>query len=557
MGVRFFAGVPLISQGKKIGTLCIIDTKSRLDLTEKKLSILLEISSMISTLIDERNKRYLQVQREQIQYLIGITNNLKIPMSKITIHYHEMRRYYDKLKSILLFQPNLIDNYQNDYHIYYKRLSKCVYHLSEQVITMSHHLDMSLKLAYITSEAKRKVSYGGSGLEHLILNPYLNANKEKKQLVYGTLEQIVDYLQDQFYPYDFLAQNDYIRWNYDLLDHRKVAVDRDLLSLILHTILKPHNFYTSPNQSRHSSKKQHQYFNVHLSIDEARQEFISPASMSVKEPINGPSLVPTGSTSPSSILTGHNNNGDLHHLLVTIYPVCKGQRSPPKTGQKLIRQKTIREITPKNLVEFSEQSLLKDILRSSNGGMEVYQYPELEDKKDGESIESTFSASVDEFEDSLNGSPSSKLSSFIVPSPPSPPKMNTIYRLWCLCDLKEENKDIGPFFSSSDSLVITPSRLALEALHEEEDDALLNSPISTSNEIKMKNPIDNKMNWFVSLKQVPSFIFHNLASLSFSSSSSSIHCDSKGDYQPSSMKITKEKSIKEEEEHPTTHVDDF
>lgn len=93
MGVRFYAGAPLISpDGYKLGTLCVFDTKPKV-LTEKQIKALVDMSKHVMLLMEkhytniklkkaqnELNQRYKDLEK----FAAMVSHDLKSPLSRIT-----------------------------------------------------------------------------------------------------------------------------------------------------------------------------------------------------------------------------------------------------------------------------------------------------------------------------------------------------------------------------------------------------------------------------------------------------------------------------------------
>ena len=74
MGVRFYAGAPLINpNGYKLGTLCVFDTKPK-ELTQPQIKALVDMSKHVTLLMEKHymNINLLKAQQELSQRLIDL-----------------------------------------------------------------------------------------------------------------------------------------------------------------------------------------------------------------------------------------------------------------------------------------------------------------------------------------------------------------------------------------------------------------------------------------------------------------------------------------------------
>lgn len=92
MGVRFYAGAPLINpNGYKLGTLCVFDMQPK-DLNEKQVKALTDMSKHVMIILEERYKNInlLQLQKDLVQrneqlkkFAYNVSHDLKSPLTNI------------------------------------------------------------------------------------------------------------------------------------------------------------------------------------------------------------------------------------------------------------------------------------------------------------------------------------------------------------------------------------------------------------------------------------------------------------------------------------------
>lgn len=80
--VRFYAGTPVIIEGVKIGTLCIMDNEPR-SLTLEEKENLLDLGAAVSLLAVERRDAALHLRSERANIVVSMMHNLRTPMTSL------------------------------------------------------------------------------------------------------------------------------------------------------------------------------------------------------------------------------------------------------------------------------------------------------------------------------------------------------------------------------------------------------------------------------------------------------------------------------------------
>lgn len=467
---RFFAGTPIMCEGRKLGAVCVFDTVPHHDIEQKKLDVLLEVGKMVSDYISEKRLRHIHVNIEQIQYLVGITHQLIMPKEHIKYHFYESKRLYKRWKNLLdilqknkvpLLPPDSILKNNDLRDLIYKtikRLKSCIQRLSQFVVCMSRHIDMSLKLAYVSFETK----LGPTSLDLIpqqnIFNPILHPNRSNQRLTYRTFNQLAEFLNTQLYPERMLFSknkqfcHDLLTWeikhNELTLPSTQISVDEELISLVLHSILKP---LYQQQEARKSFSKISLKYEISMELKPMTEKDYN-------------SLIRSSDDKSRTLTTSDLMNSGLQYLMLTISPkspeIFKQSFFSEEEHHKqidlatstednnvihsnfhiseynshltnlLVRQNSQINVNNLNLVEFCEQSLLRDLLHSSNGGLEIYRF-----KQENNNILKT-SCSLPE-ENSV---------SYIIEETED----KHFYKVWFLC-LSQKSSDpfIEPDFSKS------------------------------------------------------------------------------------------------------------
>lgn len=82
--IRFYAGAPIVVQGLKIGSLCIMDSVPRNDFTDAKALMLQELADLVALMIEERRVKVLEQEEELAKLIIGVNHHLKGPLKALS-----------------------------------------------------------------------------------------------------------------------------------------------------------------------------------------------------------------------------------------------------------------------------------------------------------------------------------------------------------------------------------------------------------------------------------------------------------------------------------------
>jgi hypothetical protein len=84
--IRFYAGTPIILNGVKIGTLCIIDTHPRRNkqFGEKEALMLQDIAAMVTALVREQHRDVMQIQADLAKLAMNVLNGISQPLKALT-----------------------------------------------------------------------------------------------------------------------------------------------------------------------------------------------------------------------------------------------------------------------------------------------------------------------------------------------------------------------------------------------------------------------------------------------------------------------------------------
>lgn len=81
--IRFYAGAPLIIEGLKVGTLCIIDSKPRKVFSEKDQQMLRDIAHIISDRLSERRCKLVDISKELAQVNLSVLSVIQRPLNEV------------------------------------------------------------------------------------------------------------------------------------------------------------------------------------------------------------------------------------------------------------------------------------------------------------------------------------------------------------------------------------------------------------------------------------------------------------------------------------------
>lgn len=393
--LRFYAGASILCEGNKIGSICIFDIKPRPDLTHEVLSIIPEFALMIADLMIERRKRYLYIQQEQIKYLIGITNNLKIPKDKARLQFQEMlclKKKWETMKNLKTSQSQEVIN----------RMSELIHGFHHHIDSMAQQLETILKLAHVSFEVKnRPVNIMNQTLEEVVLNQYLHKDSHREQLIYHSMPSIMSILQNNLNIFpcmsttstspEFISLSRKFSWKFkDQNKHsdKLYAIDLDLMSLILHAILKPYSYLMNEENISNPWKYSLQCSIIDVADTLIENSFhITSTSTKMKgvHEKNIESQLPSFTNSISASLLPYTNKAtlkkQLKQFVIDIVPSLPQSESNVyydsmefdlNKSEDFVRSPSLHSLSETNLVEYSEQTMLKDILRSTYGDIDIY-----------------------------------------------------------------------------------------------------------------------------------------------------------------------------------------
>lgn len=394
--IRFYAGVAIKLDGLKIGAICAMDNQPREYITERQIHTLHVLSEMISDVLYQRRLRMHEIHREQIQYLVGFTNSLKLPIKRSLERFEDVQQYYYTLRNKPPSSPT--------HHSWCLQFTNYIQQFAQQITAMTNHLEMLLKLAYVSSETKRQASVlmpntsinRTRPIHKLIFNPILHPNLcnqtlkstnltssiPKKQpniqtLKYLSMKQLITELQNLL-DCQHLNEislhnnvNDYLHWQYDPEYLHWITLDIELLALILHAILRPYDYITNndiPNEIQYDLSCSIESIDSSLHLQEyiSTPEYLPQQPETTRCPLEHVrmftlTITPRDlmDTNPDENDMNRYNNSDLDAL--DDFQYCR-----------LVRKRTLQSLTTSNIVEYSQQRILKDILATSLGTLEMF-----------------------------------------------------------------------------------------------------------------------------------------------------------------------------------------
>ena len=81
--IRFYAGVAIMVEDVKIGTLCILDTETHSEFSAEDKENLLDICVGVSQLAHERRQHTLSLHTERANIVVSMMHNLRTPMTSL------------------------------------------------------------------------------------------------------------------------------------------------------------------------------------------------------------------------------------------------------------------------------------------------------------------------------------------------------------------------------------------------------------------------------------------------------------------------------------------
>eukprot|EP01031_Cornospumella_fuschlensis_P028578 gene28578-34501_t len=100
-GINFYAGAALICRGMRLGGVCIFDCQARTDFDESKQAILLDMASIISSLIDERMVKMLEQEQQLAKLIIGTHFHLLRPIRELNV---QLTKFKSDIYTALKYQ---------------------------------------------------------------------------------------------------------------------------------------------------------------------------------------------------------------------------------------------------------------------------------------------------------------------------------------------------------------------------------------------------------------------------------------------------------------------
>lgn len=134
--VRFYAGAPLYSGGRKIGTLCVIDMKPHHDFDAKKQQSLIDLANSASDLIEIITGSDKDLERESHHLKMTLMRHISAPLLAINEQYHQ-------LHSLIQLYARL-DNPNSSRSM--EQLQQLLYRFSSTVEQLSSTLEIALRL---------------------------------------------------------------------------------------------------------------------------------------------------------------------------------------------------------------------------------------------------------------------------------------------------------------------------------------------------------------------------------------------------------------------------
>eukprot|EP01039_Chlorochromonas_danica_P004629 gene4629-5071_t len=86
-GLRFYAGAVILCQGRKLGTLCVLDYVPHDDFDEAKQCLLSELAQLVSFLVEKRRARAVEQEEEVARIIVGGIHHLKSPLREVNASF--------------------------------------------------------------------------------------------------------------------------------------------------------------------------------------------------------------------------------------------------------------------------------------------------------------------------------------------------------------------------------------------------------------------------------------------------------------------------------------
>ncbi len=81
--VKFYAGTPIIVEGVRIGTLCVLDTKPREAVSLEQKENLLDLGAAVSLIAIQRREAFLRLHNERTNIVVSMMHNLRTPLTSL------------------------------------------------------------------------------------------------------------------------------------------------------------------------------------------------------------------------------------------------------------------------------------------------------------------------------------------------------------------------------------------------------------------------------------------------------------------------------------------
>jgi signal transduction histidine kinase len=213
--IRFYAGIPLVSNGYSLGTLCVLDTKPR-NLSSSQQHALEVLSHQVIKLFELRLKnKTVKHQTETLQKLNDIQNTI------ISIIAHDVRSPLASLQQVIeLNDLNVLDKEQTQ---------TFVISINQQIAStigmLNNLIDWSTLLTTQTSEAPKAISLKALAIENKQNMAVATAIKNNEVLI-------------------------------DINENVAVKADENVLQFILRNILSNANKFTTNGKITISARPQ-------------------------------------------------------------------------------------------------------------------------------------------------------------------------------------------------------------------------------------------------------------------------------------------------------------